>query len=257
VDLERSPIVLALVQLQFPAILSIKTDEKMVARYQDRVRERYPYFFVGQQVEFLLGPQGVAQQPAQASNWQFKDIEQNWTITITTNAVTLETRRYTSISDFVDRMAEAVLAAKEVFGITVQQRVGLRYVNEIRHSEVEKPSDWRQFMNLALLGPLSDDAVADSIESTAQELRLTTSDGSLILRHGATRGTTVALEPGTVAPEGEFYLLDIDAFNEEGRELDVRALGELVKSYNSTIYSLFRWSMNDQLFEHLRSGEDD
>ncbi len=257
VDLQRSPIVLAVVQLRFPEILSVKTDESLIARYQDRIRDRYPYFLAGQQVEFLFGPQGVVQQPSQTSNWQFKDFEQKWTITVTASTITLETRHYTSISEFAGRMAEAVLAAKETFRIDVQQRVGLRYVNEIRHPEVAKPSDWRRFMNPTLLGPLADNAIAPSVESSIQELRLAASDGSLIVRHGAARGTTVAPEPGATVPTGDFYLLDLDAFDEKGRELDIEALDKLVKGYNRTIYSLFRWGMNDQLFGFLKGGEDD
>lgn len=256
VDLKYSPIALAVVQLRFPAVLSIQTDEKYIARYQDKIRRRYPYFFPGQQVELLFGPQGVAQQPAAARNWQFKDAEQNWTITVTANSISLETRNYTSISEFANRMEEVVLAAKESFEIMVQERVGLRYVNEIRHPEVKKPSDWRQFMNPSLLGPLSDDAVSSNVESTIQELRLSISGGSLVVRHGAAQGTTVAPEPGTSAPSGEFYLLDLDAYDEKGRELDVDALIGLVKGYNRTIYSLFRWGMNDQLFEYLRGAQD-
>jgi uncharacterized protein (TIGR04255 family) len=154
-------------------------------------------------------------------------------------------------------MTEAVLAAKETFKIDVQQRIGLRYVNEIRHPEVMKPSDWRRFMNPTLLGSLSDNAIAPSVESSIQELRLAASDGSLVVRHGAAQGTTVAPEPGTPVPTGEFYLLDLDAFDEKGRELDVEALDKFMKGYNRTIYSLFRWGMNDQLFGFLKGGEDD
>ncbi len=257
VDLERSPIALAVAQLRFPTVLSVNTDEKLIATYQDKIRRRYPYFLPGQQFDFILGPQGIAQQPTAAPTWQFKDAEQNWTITVTANSVALETRRYTSISEFAHRIAEVVSAAKEAFEVVVQERVGLRYVNEIRHPEVKKPSDWRRFMNPALLGPLSDNAVSSSVESTMQELRLSVPNGSLIVRHGAAQGTIVAPEPGMTAPTSEFYLLDLDAYDERGKQLDVDTLVGLVKGYNRTIYSLFRWGMNDQLFEYLRGAQGD
>lgn len=257
VDLERSPIALAVIQLRFPEVLSVNSDEKLIAAYQDKIRGRYPYFLPGQQFDFIFGPQGIAQQPAAARTWQFKDADQNWTITVTANSVALETRRYTNISEFTNRMAEVVSAVKETFEVVVQERVGVRYVNEIRHPEVEKPSDWRRFMNPALLGPLSDDAVSSSVESTMQELRLSVPNGSLLVRHGAAQGTIVAPEPGMIAPTGEFYLLDLDAYDERGQQLDVGPLVGLIRGYNRIIYSLFRWGMNDQLFEYLRGAQDD
>lgn len=257
VDLERSPIALAVVQLRFPTVLSIQSDEKLIATYQDKIRRRYPSFFPGQQFDFVFGPEGIAQPPTAARTWQFKDTEQNWTITVTSNSVALETRRYTSVSEFADRMAEVTSAAKEAFEVDVQERVGLRYVNEIRHPEIKKPSDWRRFMNPTLLGPLSDDAISSNLESTMQELRLSISNGSLIVRHGAAQGTTVAPELGMAAPTGEFYLLDLDAYDEQGKQLDVDDLVRLVRGYNRTIYSLLRWGMNNQLFEYLRGAQDD
>lgn len=256
-DLERSPIALAVAQMRFPAILAINSDENLIARYQEKIRSNYPHFATGQQIEFLFGPQGITQQPAQTKSWKLTDKQRRWTITVTTNSITLETQRYTSISEFARRMAEAVSAAKETFEIEVQERMGLRYVNEIRHPDVSKPSDWRKLMNSAFIGPLSDDWIADSIASTIQELRLNFSDASLVVRHGATQGTTVAPEPGTTAPEGEFYLLDFDAFHEEEKELDADELTESMKRYNRSIYSLFRWGMSDQLFEFLKGSRNE
>jgi uncharacterized protein (TIGR04255 family) len=221
------------------------------------VRDSYPHFAAGQQIELLFGPQGVTQQRAETKNWKLTDKQRNWTITVTTDSITLETQRYTSISEFASRMAEAVSAAQEALKIDVQERVGLRYVNEIRHPKVSKPSDWRKFMNPTLLGPVADDGFASSVESSIQELRLRFSDGSLVVRHGATRGTTIAPESGTSAPEGEFYLLDLDAFNEEEKDLDVDELSESMKRYNRSIYSLFRWGMNDQLFEFLKGTRNE
>jgi uncharacterized protein (TIGR04255 family) len=258
VDLEYSPIALAIVQLRFPDILSIQTDEKLIAKYQEQVRRDYPYYYAGQQVELLLSPQGVVQQPAAANNWQFKDIEQNWTITLTVNSISLEAKNYTSVSEFAGRMEDVLLAAQEVFGIAVRNRVGLRYVNEIRHPKVEKPSDWRQLMNPTLLGLLSDNAISSNVESTLQELRLSIPNGSLIVRHGAAQGTTVAPDPqAPTPPNGEFYLFDLDAYDEGGVELNVDKLVELIKGYNRIIYSLFRWGIKDELFEYLKGDRND
>lgn len=257
VDLDNSPIALAVVQLGFPDILNIQADERLIAAYQEQVRGRYPYYAAGHQVEFLLGPQGVTQQQSKANNWQFKDTKQNWTITVTVNSISLETKNYTSVSEFTNRMAEVVCAAEDIFGLTVQSRVGLRYVNEIRHPSVTKPADWRYLMNSTLLGLLSDDEISASVESVLQELRLSIPNGSLKVRHGAAQGTAVAPEPGEEPPTSEFYLFDLDASNNEERELDVDEFVELVKGYNRTIYSLFRWGMKDELFDYLKGVQND
>jgi len=254
--LERSPIVLAVAQITFPAILSIQTDDKLTAQFQEKIRGPYPFLSVGHQVEFSLSLGGIQQQQLPNRSFQFTDSEQRWTVTLSANSIALETRHYTDANEFMERLLTVVAAAKESFELSVQERVGLRYINEIRHPEADTPVAWRPLIRSELLGPLADDHIAYHIVSASQELGIEIPEGRLTLRHGyIPQGSTVGTKHETKPPDGPFYLLDLDAFDDKAREVDNEVLDRLFRSYNRTIYSLFRWGISERLFEYLKGSE--
>lgn len=253
--LRNSPLALVVAQVQFPAILSVQSDETLLARFQDQVRDKYPYLFLGQQFGFNVGPQGVEQlQQASSRVYQFADADRQWMVTLTANSIALETRSYTDYEDFSERLLRVVDSASEVYKIELRQRLGLRYVNEIRHADAQTPEDWVSFINPQLLGPLADTRLSSLISSSYQEASLQLENGGLTLRHGHfAEGTTVAPPPGDTPKEGgPFYLLDFDAYDDVGRDLDDHTLDELLKSYNHTMFQLLHWGVQEELFDHLK-----
>ncbi len=256
--LHNSPLALVVAQVQFPAILSVQTDEALLARFQEKVRDRYPFLFLGQQFGFSIGPSGVEQQHQAASRvYQFADAEREWMATLTTGSISLEARNYTDYEDFSERLLRILASVREVYRIEFRQRLGLRYINEIRYPGAQGAEDWAPLINPQLLGPLADTGVSPLITFGYQEVGLQLGDGGLTLRHGHfAQGTTVASPPGTVPQEqGPFYLLDLDAYDEDGRDLDDHTLDELLKSYNHTMFQLLRWGVRDELFGYLKGDE--
>jgi uncharacterized protein (TIGR04255 family) len=150
------------------------------------------------------------------------------------------------------------VAAKDTYRLSVQERIGLRYVNEIRYPGADTPAAWRPLIKPELLGPLSDDNIVPSVRTAYQELSLGIPDGELTIRHGfVLQGTTVVLVPGANPPSeplGPFYLFDLDAFDAKGGEIDNEMLDGLLRSYNKTVYSLFRWGLTERLFEYLKGS---
>lgn len=253
--LEKSPLALVVAQVQFPAILSIQTDDARLASFQDEIRDRYPLLFLGQQFGFNVGPQGVEQQQVAAKVYQFADASRDWTVTLTLNSVGLEARNYTDYADFSERVLSLVDAARKVYRIESRQRLGLRYVNEIRHPSVRTAGDWTSLINPQLLGPLADEGLSSRFNFSYQEAGLQLDNGQLTLRHGHfAQGTTVAPPPGIVPqPQTDpFYLLDFDAFDEASRDLHGNALEELLRSYNHTMFQLLHWGVQKELFDYLK-----
>lgn len=253
--LKKSPLALAVAQVQFPAILSIQTDDARLARFQDEIRDKYPYLFLGQQFGFSVGPQGVEQQQVAAKVYQFADASRDWSVTLTTNSIALEARNYTHYEDFSERVLRIVDAASKVYRIDFRERLGLRYVNEIRHPNVSTPADWASLINPELLGPLANKGLSSLIDFSYQEAGLQLSNGRLTLRHGHfAQGTTVAPPPGAMPQEQDdpFYLLDFDAFDEQGRDLDRHTLEELFRSYNHTMFQLLHWGVQKELYDYLK-----
>ncbi len=256
--LRNAQLALVVAQLQFPTILSIQTDQTLLARFQEEIRDKYPYLFLGQQFGFQVGLQGVEQQQAASRVYQFTDATREWSVTLTTSAVALEARNYTDYGDFSERVLRIVDAARKVYKIEFRQRLGLRYVNEIRHPDVKTAEGWTSLINPQLLGPLADERLSSHFNFSYQEAGLQLSNGQLAIRHGHfAQGTTVVPPPGSMPQEqdGPFYLLDFDAFDEEGRDLGEHALEELLRSYNHTMFQLLHWGVQRELFEYLRGGQ--
>lgn len=253
--LSNSPLALVVAQVQFPAILSVQTDQALLARFQEQIRARYPYLFLGQQFGFNVGPQGVEQQhQASGRLYQFTDMDRQWMVTLTANSISLEARNYTDYEEFSERLLRILASACEVYNIALRVRLGLRYVNEIRHPNAQNPGDWASLINPQLLGPLADTGLSPLITSSYQEAALQLDNGGLTMRHGHfAQGTTVAPPPGEAPKEGgPFYLLDFDAYDENGRDLDDHTLDELLKSYNHTMFQLLCWGVQKGLFEYLK-----
>ena len=252
--LNNSPLALVVAQVRFPAILSIQSDDRLLARFQDAIRETYPFLSVGHQVGFSVGPQGIEQQQNSGKIYQFTDVNRQWTVTLSADAVSLEARRYTSYEDFSERIFRVITAAQSIYRIDVRQRVGLRYVNEIRHPEASEAAHWASLINPQLLGLLADDRVVPLLSASYQEASLQLPTGGLTIRHGHfVQGTTVPSIFGDAPKdEGPFYLLDFDAFHESFAALDVHTLNELFQGYNHTMFQLLRWGVQDKLFAYLK-----
>lgn len=255
-QLRNDQLALVVAQVRFTPVLSIQTDRTALARFQDLLRDRYPFVFVGQQIGLDVGPQGIEQQQTSARIYQFADADREWAVSLSVDSVALEARNYTDYGDFSHRVMELVAAVKDVYRVTERQRLGLRYINEVHYPDASSPSDWIPLLRHDLLGLAANSEIAPSINSSLQELSLTLPSGGLTIRHGhLPQGTTVVPLPGEALQDaGPFYLLDFDAFDEQGRDLNDRTLNELLQSYNHTMFQLLHWLVQDDLYDYLKGG---
>ena len=154
--------------------------------------------------------------PEPSKGWQFRSADETWTVTIQPDFFSLETSAYLDWSDFRERLLRVVRAVGAHVGPVVEQRVGLRYVDEVRDPVVTDPVDWRGWIDESLLGPLVHPSFGPALRSTQQVLELEAHEAlRVILRHGTLR------VPGE---KQWLYLLDHDCFRQQGRPFDADAL---------------------------------
>jgi uncharacterized protein (TIGR04255 family) len=247
---ERPPLVLAICQVKFGALLGI-ADPAFVAPFQRAIQDRYPLVTPTPQlsVQFGVGPGGATIQTAPPPpSWQFSDREDNWKAVLAQDFCAIETRAYERFSDLAARLGQVLEALTQHLKPTVVTRLGLRYVNEIR----EGHGEWSSVVRKELLGPLAMPGIGGHVTQALQEVTLRFPGGQqVVIRHGLLPGgTTVQPQSNSAIAAGPFYLLDFDAYEEfqptQDRTLDRGWVCEQAEAYNRVLYRLFRWSISPE-----------
>lgn len=256
--LPRAPLVLVVCEVRFQSVFRI-ADKVFVAAFQDAIRARYPT--VGQEHEFQMtvGPDGLQQSPSTSKKWKFAEPAGVWTLSLSDAAMSIETRRYSDASEFLERLKEALEALHQHVHPGQLDRIGLRYINEIHHPDVTSPTDWKGLVRDHFLGPIAADVVAGRrIDRTIQEIVVAPQQGhQLTIRHGhQPEGSTVLPAPGTpAASTGPFYLFDFDHSVTGPNPLVPTSVAGLVDEFHSTNYDLFKSAITPKLWSYLEVAE--
>jgi len=255
----RPPLALALCQVRFATRFGLS--DPGVAPFQEAIESEYPNPNRQQQVTAIQvgGPAGQVgfQAPAPDVLWQFTDETGDWTVTLTQDFVSLETRAYADFDDFVARLRRVLQVLIQTVKPRVGRRIGLRYINEIRTAKRE----WASVVKADLLGVLAIDAFQESCEQAVQVVSLRAGAARINLQHGFfPTGTTVVPKAGTQAGTEPFYLVDVDMYQEFGPpnslRMDASKISEYIEKYHATVSELFRWVTTDEYRASLGERND-
>jgi uncharacterized protein (TIGR04255 family) len=231
---------LVICQLRFPVIHRFE-QPGFLGAFQDALKKDYPRGSLEQQIGVALTPAGATSVPP-SQFWRFTDSSGAWSVAVARDFVSLETTAYERFEGFRDRL-QSLLDALPALGVDFQERLGLRFVNEIKHPKALTPASWRGFLNEDLLGMVGGDVLGDGVIHAVQEIRLREEDGILVIRHGY-----VGTEPTDNRP---YYLLDLDYYDEVGKPLDREHILQRTETYHSKMHDVFEMSITDAMREHL------
>jgi uncharacterized protein (TIGR04255 family) len=247
---EQTPLALALCQIQYSPVLSISSPVA-VAPFQQAILDRYPVTSQEQNIKVQVEGNVVANQASVQSSlgsvsWRFADTADTWTVVLTQDFLTLETRAYHDFSDFLNRLEHLLRALSKHIRPRIGLRIGLRYVNEIRQDR----QDWTTVVRPELLGPLAVPQLAGYARQAIQHMQLQGPDGvGINIQHGLfPEGTVVNPPLGSGPPSGPFYLLDIDVYEEfKPGMLSVKpaVICGYVQRYHGVVSQIFRWSVTE------------
>ncbi|MDP8930517.1 MAG: TIGR04255 family protein [Actinomycetota bacterium] len=145
--------------------------------------------------------------------------ERTTAVTVGSSRIAVETTAYEHWEDFRDGVVSAALRAigDDLGALAGLDRVGLRYINEIRVPGAgEDVTDWGDYIAPQLLAPAGL-AAGQSIRTLQLALHLDRGDGAeLLLRAGLLEGHVVddtgSLQLLTPPQPGHFFLVDVDSF---------------------------------------------
>ena len=249
VQFSKAPLRLVIGQVRF-TIMPRFGQDAFIASFQEAIRSNYPKVARESAITYQLSPAGI--QPDTGEKlWRFSSRDLRWSVVVGESAITLESRDYGSIKDFLNRFRFLLEIAEEQLEITDRLRLGLRYINEVRYPGAENLADWRTLLNPEFVSFDASELLGGQVDHAIQEIQVHRPDGVLAVRHGLLNGTVVA----PLAPEqpatGSFYLIDLDYFDMIEHELDIPATFQQMQEYNDVMYRFFRWTLSKKLYDYL------
>jgi len=249
VQFKKSPLRLVIGQIRF-TIMPRFEQKGFIADFQEAIRADYPKAARETVVTYELSPTGV-NSGANNTAWRFSSRDLQWAVIINEAALTLETRSYPSMNDFIGRFQSLLEIAQETLDITDCLRLGLRYINEIRYPAAETLEDWQELLNPKLVGVDIANLLSGQINHTLQEIQVSRPDGIFAIRHGLLSGAAVPPLSNEQPLETRFYLIDLDYYDTNEYDLNVVDTLKKLRNYNEIMSRFFRWTLSEKLYIHM------
>lgn len=185
---------------------------------QKKLADRYPLMRSQQSFTQTLeiGPGGSMGQSTAEEFPRFLDRSQTVALSFTKTSILVETSRYAGWEDFKSTIQYACEVRDSIAPIYGVERLGLRYIDEVRVDPVSS-NDWSEWIQRPLLVGEVSESVGLPLQMWQGAIVYGSEPGQgLVLRYGP--GVGYAIDPNSdlkrrrAVPPGPFFLLDIDSF---------------------------------------------
>jgi uncharacterized protein (TIGR04255 family) len=158
----KSPLIQVIFQLRFPTILSISTNQKALADFQETIRDEYPGIdeSTERQNEILISPDGIASKVIknETKNYTFISGDGTWKINLTNSFISLSTTSYTQWENFIERAKIMARNFDKIYDPAFYSRVGIRYIDGITRSRLGlEDCLWVDLLKPHVLGCIEDE----------------------------------------------------------------------------------------------------
>lgn len=187
-------------------------------------------------------------------------------VTFGINSIGLETTNYDTWESMRE-LAERVISARmDIAPVDGVERIGLRYIDEIRVPGKERP-DWHSWINPKLAPPLLDEAGDDLRVAQQQSIIQYVAESPNVLvtlRYGAVVGPSAIqdsqLSRPRVPARGPYFLIDTDAawapgVGEEVPALEASNVLAEADVLHAHVKQLFEASLTDRLRTEVLNAE--
>jgi uncharacterized protein (TIGR04255 family) len=256
----NAPVVLVAFEVRHPTTAGLSPSQQRTLK--QRLRATTPILRSGQ----LTNIQGVIGADATIRVEKFPRLlskDSTTCVSFREGAIIVETTRYNGWEQFRKLINDVLDARLELADLDGVERVGLRYIDELRVPD-QTDTNWQQWVDDSLLGPTQVGEKLGLEPTEWQGITIFTpgTDRTVALRYGPSEG--YAVDPGgelkrpTPVP-GPFFLLDIDSFwmpGEGDSGFDVDELMAISDDLHTPVRKLFESLITEELREEvLRRGE--
>lgn len=244
-----NPLLEVICQLRFPPILRIESEPP--ATFQELIRNDYPYYACRNSLNlgFGLPPEMAAVFPRELSlpaghqNHEFVSEDKQWILTLTRESLGLVCKSYHRWEDFRSRMEKSVNLLSTVYSPRFILRIGLRYRNLIRRSQLGLEGiDWSDLLKPWVAGAYASEHTKGDIITNSSQMTINLEDkkGQVLVSCGAVKFGERA---------EECYLIDADFFTSTQTEAS-HAL-ERLDFLNAQSVRFFDWCIRERLHDAL------
>lgn len=228
---KRNFIDIAVCELRFPTLLELES--KPPLKLQAQLRKKYPGYEKQEQVD----KNNLERVPGRC-RYLFQSRKKDWTITIHSEAISLETRKYTEFGEFIDRITKLLEVSRPLIDTDFFTRVGLRYINKIPIED----GNLDKWINDDLSSPIISGPYG-TITKYVSEMRGHIECGEYMFRQAATQ------------KEGEIhaYVLDFDYSKED---VEIEETTNLLRAFNKKNFSFFSWCLGPKALKYLGPSKE-
>lgn len=198
-------------------------------------------------------------QAAVSTDARFMSRDRTSSVTFRDDVIVVETTKYERRRVLREKLREAVLARQEAAPVDGVERLGIRYVNEVRVPGLESSREWADWIAPALTGPLAL-ATDGGLETQAWQgvSVLGDAQSGVVVRHGVFDG--YAVNPvgdlqRAAPPPSPFFLIDLDCYwvpSGETPPLEWDLIDSHFDQASLAAHDLFEQLITDKLREVLR-----
>lgn len=247
IPLPRTPLIVVVAQVQFPAVASI-TREEFMGPFQERIRSRYPVLRQEREVGVLVTPQGVAPSTAATPVWRFHDKTNDWRVSLAPEFVALDTNAYVSRADFLSRLGEVLHALADVVGPATFDRLGIRYVDRLPLQEPDGLKELAQLVRPEICGLATADLGTANLLHSLTDAEFAIGDDAVLHARWGVLPPKILLEPlHRESVDVPSWLLDLDMYTTASADFEEQSVLHRVERFSQSIYRFFRWAVTDKL----------
>ncbi len=242
VPLSAAPLIRVLVQIRFPVVASVDKQE-FIGPFQEAIRKEYGILRREQSVGFVLGSAGPIPAP-QSTIWRFKNETGTWRASLAPDFVALETTKYESQAELISRLKELLLATQEHIRPSVVDRIGVRYIDQIRDANAK---DMRRLIRPEVAGVLNAAWASDAVQVLSENLFEVPPGTSRILARWGMIPPQATIDPAVMEPvDQRSWILDLDMFDARSQPFEAESLTAVAESFAARLYTVFRWAVTEE-----------
>lgn len=213
----NAPVVLVALEIRHPSADPLSRGD--IAELKRWLAKRTPIVRTNQvqTIEIVGGPAGNEQKLTVEEFPRLVNRQSTLSISYRQAAIVVETSLYPGWREFREAVVDAIAARASVAPVDGVERVGLRYIDEIRVPAGEGETDWSQWMEPSVLGPKPTDDIGLPLTQWQGVGIFGTQPGHMMVaRYGPQVGSAINFTPELQRQKpidtDAYFLVDIDSF---------------------------------------------